>query len=358
MAPAMSQIRCTKCRTINSVEYYQLARRPVCAMCKSPFRETFTIRLRRRLSNLPLRPILWPTLAACGIALAVAWFVWPRVEFDLPGVSVVVVRPPADSEVSRHWPTLPFDVGPDGVPLVAVDDGLWALGPSSATKILRVPFEAIPDPQVPEGLRNDTYESLQSFHIDDFAWADDALLYLGTITLGEFPQSSRIYGLVEGGAMKIVDSGLPSSPMSIRPAGPRAVYVYDDKSIYVVQMGGQVAKVANFETRIDSVTGDGRNTYVASDKTVYLIELALTSRSPRVVFETNCTIVSLIHVEQGGLFYATRCGIGYFDGRDRSRQFVRGAGGQLRIHSGALYVLLQTEPTILLLSPIDALMLK
>jgi hypothetical protein len=63
------------------------------------------------------------------LAAAVVLFIRPRIDLDIPrGVQVVPVRLAPGDEIVRNWANLQFDVGPNGVPLVAATINCGLLG--------------------------------------------------------------------------------------------------------------------------------------------------------------------------------------------------------------------------------------
>jgi hypothetical protein len=170
------------------------------------------------------------------------------------------------------------------------------------------------------------------------------------------PRGSKedaLYGSGEDGLTKIIEDNPPSG-FSLRAAGPRAVYLYDPFRIYVVHRNGYAAKFVTSQFPIDAIAGNGTETYIASEKTVYLIRLSELPQVPSAILTTKCTIVSLERAEDG-VFYSTRCGIGYINKKRVSHEFLHGTSAHLRIRGGVLYVFLNSEPVLLLMSPIQGL---
>lgn len=276
-----------------------------------------------------LRRNWWVSAALCALLVGQAWYFWPRITIALPkNAEVIAIRGPQNPVVERveellsqedPGPFPPFDISYDGVPVVGVDGILWAVGPGLIKRVLKLP---------------------DNFALFDFAWMDDgALLLTGKASDGK---TNGYYVLGEKG---VAPFGPSADRPNVRPAGGMGAYIYDAKTsnVFMLRPGGQVANLASFPTTVEAVAGDGKRTFIGTGKRIYATTFGA---SPSLYFEAKCEVVSLAVDPSVGVFYSTKCAVGFIDGKQHSYEFVRGAGGIIRLRGSALYLLMKYVPRV------------
>lgn len=233
-------------------------------------------------------------------------------------VSLLLIQPG-----SRVAASGAFDIDQDGVPVVAEGPVLRVLG--SSKQLVSVGVSSI----------------------DDFAWMrNGAPLFI---------TQDHLVGFGPKGLTRSI--ALPSSSMRIRPAGANTAYVFGESkergihTVYLLARDRTLAKLATLPTPVIDVVGDGTTTYVATGRTV----LRISRRAPAAaMLQTRDDITSLAFGPKGGLFYATKSGVGYVGSTGTAYEFMRGQSGILRVQGSSLFVLIREGPHLIRINPIEA----
>jgi hypothetical protein len=243
-----------------------------------------------------------------ALALGV-YLLWPRDQRLLTALlpqDVHVVELVRFDELEHPGAVSRFDVHPEGCPALLAGDNLVLLGADGR--------------RAPETIR------LRSEHgIHDLAWMDDgSLLALSHRTLLE----------LTGTGMKDIRT-LPESFMRVRPASAGQCYLFGGCNLYLYRKGGDILEVLRAESEIGAVAGDGDFTFVAIDRSVYLMapEQPLT-----LVCRAGRPIRSLALGPSSALFYATDFGVGISTGPGQCVEFLQGRGGDIRVRGETLYL--------------------
>ena len=308
-----------------------------CPKCGTPFStptpSTKLIELLR-----PVRRHPWiSAAAACMIALFVLWVAAPRPEFALgSNVSAVAITYPGfkvtalPAAIISEDP-IAFDVDPDGVPVVAARNALWAVGPGVIRRLFHPGF-------LPKA------SNIEDVVLEDFAFADDGALFV----VAKDSSQRRLYIDDREGLRIFVDF----SADGIRAANPLGIYLFTGNYVHLLVPGPQKALLARLPERVVAVAGDGVRTFIATQRTVYLVAF---KQVPSIFFETTCDILSLAVADDSGVFYSTKCGVGYVDDKGRTPEFVRNGGGQIRVRGSALYLWSRGQNAVIRFSPVSAL---
>jgi hypothetical protein len=240
----------------------------------------------------------------------------PVSSFDLAvpksvNISVLVID--QGSEAGKQLDTLPFDVAPDGLPLVA--DG-------SALRIMGTAKKSV---------------SVEGGPISDLASLPD-----GTLAL-----------ITQKGAAMLTNKGLKlmvplaEAGMHIRGAGEDIAYVFGAGkqpgtwSIFLLNRNGSFSRYAELQVPVTDVTGDGSTTYVASGRTILRIESGVPAKA---ILNTSEDIASVAWVSGGGLFYTTSSTVGYLTGNGTAYDFMLAGNARVRIRGDSLFLLIPTSP--------------
>lgn len=206
-----------------------------------------------------------------------------------------------------------FDVDPEGRPVLLVGGSVFVrFDPDGKRKPQTIPLRGTP-------------------YVSDFSWMDDgSLLVVAQQELSE----------VTGGGLRPIQS-LPRHSMRVRPASAAQCYLYgadspgEGRDLYIYRKGGELLQVLEAEGPIGAVAGDGSSTFVAIDRSVYLL---LPEEPLTLVCRAAQPIRSLALGSGSVLFYATDSSVGMSAGPGNGVEFVKGRGGELRVHGEALYL--------------------
>lgn len=237
-------------------------------------------------------------------------------------VEVSTLLIPPGSTPAAPGSNLAFDIDPDGLPVFADGPNLKVFGS--------------PRPLATAG----------SKPIEDFAWMSDGALVLLT--------QGRLAGLGPKGVE--LGPATPAPDMRVRPAGKNAAYIFGgahepaNHDVYLFERTGRIAKLFAAPGPVTAVAGDGKTSYVATERT--LIRLA-EGKPAKVVLKTADPIIS-VDVAPQGLFYATASSVGYLSRAGVAYDFLRGAGGAVRVRGSALFLLLRDDGKVIRFKPIEA----
>jgi hypothetical protein len=239
--------------------------------------------------------------------------------------------PASDAKTKRVL----FDVDPDGAPYLLVGRQLISAGRSAESEPFAVPLPI-------------------TGRVSDFAFFRS-----GSPLLIE---ANRLAALTNEGIRSV--QVLPQTGMRLTPAGNDACYLFGGdeaeqrKNLYLYRNGGELLHLLRAETPISAVAGDGEFTFVAIDKTVYVLALG---SDLKAVLQTEDPITALAVGPQASLFFSTTAGIGFSDGANRGRIFMEGAGADIQVRGESLYLyfpklgIMKCSPVNLFLKPADAL---
>ena len=234
----------------------------------------------------------------------------------------MLLAPPGEGQ-NRVLKTRPFDIDPDGLPVMAAGASLQVVGSSRPLA------------------------TIGSQPISDFAWMRDGSLLL--ITQDHLAGLGR-HGLLLGPLT-------PGPDMEVRPAGKDDAYVFGgtrqpaNQNIYLFGRDGRIAKFLFAPAPVTAVAGNGSTTYVGVGRML----LRLREGHPvKVLMHMHSSLISLDMTSSGGLFYATKASVGYLSKTGKAYDFLRGQGGPVRVHGDALFLLLQTSGRVIRFSPIRA----
>src|SRR5215831_6612110 len=303
----------------------------------------------------------WLVPGVTVLAAALIWFFQPRVELSLPpAVSVIALKPPPSAATDAIQASLfsdkdgpPFDVSPDDLPVLALNGALWAFGPGSIKKVM----QAFDPPTI----------------VQDFAWMDHGELLIAA--------ARTVYVVGDAGPQKVVDLrqprplGVPNfseeieregeafanrvGAVRLAPAGALGAYVLYG-GVYLLAAGGKIADLVSVSgDPVIAVAGNGDRTYIATRRRIYQMQFG---HVPSIALDVPCQLVSLARHSDKGLFYSTKCAVGYLSKEGRAYEFITGAGGLVRVQNSALYVLLKyvprfslrDAPTVLRMEPVSA----
>jgi hypothetical protein len=237
------------------------------------------------------------------------------------GVQVNTFLQLGDVKPGNLSPSTPFDIDPDGLPVLADGAALKLFGSSRALL------------------------TLGASTIEDFAWMRDGRLLF--VTQGHLAALSP-KGVVLGTA-------LPNPGMRIRPAGDDTAYVFGGASepqnhdVYLFKRDRTVAKLASLPVAVTAVAGNETTTYVAADNMILKITL---NQPASLVLQAHDPVVSIEMAPHDGLFYSTKAAVGYIDRDGGATEFIRGDGGILRARGSKLFVLLLSG-TLLRVGPTE-----
>jgi len=248
-----------------------------------------------------------------ALALGV-YLLWPRDRRPLTALlpqDVYVVELVRLDELEHPGAVSRFDVDPEGCPALLAGRALVVLGADGR--------------RTPETIR-----LRNEYGIDDFAWMDDgSLLAISGQTLLE----------LTGTGMKNVQV-LPEGSMRVRPASAGQCYLFGGYALYLYRKGGDILEVLRAESEIGAVAGDGEFTFVAIDRSVYLMApeqpLTLVCRAER-------PIRSLALGPSSVLFYATDDSVGISTGPGHWVEFLQGRGGEIRVRGETLYLFSRSQ---------------
>ena len=142
---------------------------------------------------------------------------------------------------------------------------------------------------------------------------------------------------------------LPSREMRIEPASGDRFYLYGGdtapqrRSLYVYRKGGQLLHLLKAPSAIGAVAGDGEVTFFAVAESIYL---QVPGQPLHFVYEAEGTVISLALAPPSGIFYGTEEAFGYVTEAGEGYAFVRGAGGELRVHGEDLYLFIAEEGVV------------
>ncbi len=238
-------------------------------------------------------------------------------------VHVSILLAPPGTGPNLALTTRAFDIDPDGLPVMAAGASLKVFGSSK--------------PLATTG----------SQAISDFAWMRDGSLLLVT--------HDHLAGLGPHGLL--LGPNTPEPDMEVRPAGKDDAYIFGgvrqpaNQNIYLFGRDGRIAKFLFAPAPVTAVAGDGATTYVGVGRTL----IRLRDGHPiKVLMHMHSSLISLDMPSFGGLFYATKASVGYLSKSGKAYDFLRGQGGLVRVHGGALYLLLQGSGRIIRFSPVRA----
>ena len=181
--------------------------------------------------------------------------------------------------------------------------------------------------------------------LDDLAWMDDgSLLAISYRTLTE----------LTGAGLEDVHR-LPQAEMRMRPASAGQCYLFggypSSQALYLYRKGGEILHVLEAEDEIRAVAGDGDFTFIAIDRSVYLMApeqpLTLVCRAER-------PITSLALGPDSVLFYATDATVGISTAPGHVVEFLRGRGGRIRVRGNTLF-LFSPSKGLMSFSPVSRL---
>ena len=217
-----------------------------------------------------------------------------------------------------------FGVNSDGLPVVA--DGTQ----------LRVPGESQP------------ILDIAPRNIDDFSWmlGSQLLLISGDRLISPGPNG------------QLRELALSEAGMKVRRAGNEDAYVFGSAAepanhdVFLLKPSGTMIKLATLASPILDVSGSGTSCYVAIGRR--LLHIA-EGETVAIVLEAPADITSIMAVDNGGVFFATKDGVSYANPRGSMFTFLPGFTGILRADARSLFVWNATEHRLLRIQDIGIL---
>ena len=129
--------------------------------------------------------------------------------------------------------------------------------------------------------------------------------------------------------------------MRVRPASAGQCYLFGGYpasqavNLYLYRKGGDILQIIRAEAEIRAVAGDGDFTFVAIDRSVYLLA---PERPLTLVCRAERPIRSLALGPSSVLFYATDTSVGISTGPGHRVEFLQGRGGEIRVRGETLYL--------------------
>ncbi len=205
------------------------------------------------------------------------------------------------------------------------------------------PYLALGDLLIAIGHRDDfaheRYRVPGGANIDRLAWMrDGALLVISGSQLGVMT-GERINPML----------ALPSASMRIEPASGDAFYLYGGdtpdqrRSLYLYRKGGQLLHLFRAPAAIGAVAGDGDVTFLAIEESIYILVLG---EPLRFVYEAGEAVSGLAVAPPWGVFFGTAQSFGYVTESATGYAFIRGQGGEPRVHDEDLYLFLPDEGVV------------
>lgn len=232
----------------------------------------------------------------------------------------ILVSLPRDMTKSRDLNN--FDLGPDGVPIVLDGPDLLVLG------------------------ANKKFHTFSDLSVSNFAWMRNGSLLVVS--------QDQLADLGPGGLT--LGPTLPSTQMRIRAAGANTAYVFGganepgNHNVYVLARDKTFLKLITLPTPVVDVTGDGATHYIATSRSLLRIGVP---DGIAILLQTSDDIISIASSSQGGVFYATRTGVGYVEKSGAPFEFIRGQSGVLRVQGSSLYFLATPGPQLFRIGPIE-----
>ncbi len=175
--------------------------------------------------------------------------------------------------------------------------------------------------------------------IDRLAWMRDGTLLV---------ISGQELGVPTEDGLAVI-LALPSADMRIEPASSEAFYLYGGdspaqrRSLYIHRRGGRLLHLLKAPTPIHAVAGDSDVTFLSIDKSIYLL---VRGEPLRFVYEAEEAVTALALAPPWGLFYGTEQTFGYVTESGMGFAFLRGKGGEPKVHEDDLYLFITDEGVV------------
>ncbi|MCW9033358.1 MAG: hypothetical protein OQJ97_03995 [Rhodospirillales bacterium] len=134
---------------------------------------------------------------------------------------------------------------------------------------------------------------------------------------------------------------LPDTYMEITPAGWNSFYLSGGRNnsqnhnAYLAKKGQELTHLVKTPDPITAISGDGENTFIAVGRSIFFLS---PGKQPKLIYQLEFDVVSLVYTPPHGLFYASTENVGFVLKSGVGFTFLKATHARLMAHKKNLYI--------------------